>query len=108
MRAAVAGLMVFALLASSVTVAAPEEVRIVEPDTLTSDRYQIVARLWVDTWRSAFQIPTHDDQAAALAELKAEAVRRGANALTNVACLVDDKPLLSRPHFCYALAIRVK
>lgn len=107
MRAMVAGLTVFALLAPSV-IAAQEEVRVVEPGTLAPDRYQIVARLWVDSWRSAFQVPTHDDRAAALAELKAEATRRGANALTHIACLLDDKPLFNRPHFCYALAIRVK
>jgi hypothetical protein len=88
--------------------AAPEEVGIVDPSTLTSERYEIVTRLWVDSWRSAFQVPTHGDQAAAIAELKSEAARRGANAITNVACLVDRDPLFSGPHFCYALAIKLK
>lgn len=89
--------------------AVSDEIRVYDPGILARDRYQIVARLWVESWRSAFQIPTHADQTAAIAALKAEAVRRGANALTNVACLSDDKPFWgSRPHFCYALAIRVK
>lgn len=90
-------------------VAAPEDVHIYEPGMLTRDRYEIVTRLWVDSWRSAFQVPTHPERAGAVAALKAEAVQRGANGLTNVACLVDAAPLPgARPHFCYALAIRVK
>ena len=45
----------------------------------------------------------------AVAALKAEAAKRGANALTNLACLVDDAPFPgTKPHFCYALAIRVR
>ena len=89
--------------------AAPGDIKIYEPGILTRDRYQIVTRLWVESWRSAFHVPGHPDQAAAIAELKAEAARLGANALTNVACLVDDSPLWgSGPHFCYALAVKVK
>ena len=94
---------------TSIAGAAPEDIRIYEPGILTRDGYQIVTRLWVESWRSAIHIPGHADRPAAIAELKAEAGRVGANALTNVACLVDDSPLWnSGPHFCYALAIRVK
>lgn len=94
---------------TTTAVAAPDEVRVYEPGTLTSDRYQIVARLWVESWRSAFQVPTHAARAEAVEALKAAAVQRGANALTNLSCLADDAPLPgSRPHFCYALAIRTK
>lgn len=102
---------VFALVAAltPVAVAAPDDIRVYDPGILTRDRYQIVARLWVESWRSAFQVPTHAERAAAIAALKAEAMQRGANGLTNVACLADDKPFWgSSPHFCYALAIRVK
>ena len=103
-----AALALFAAL-TSVAVAAPEEIRIYEPGILTRDRYEIVTRLWVESWRSAFHVPSHADQPAAIAGLKAEAARLGANALTNVACLADDSPLWgSGPHFCYALAIKVK
>lgn len=94
---------------TSLASAAPEDVRIYEPGKLTHDRYQIVTRLWVESWRSAFQVPGHADQAAAVAELKAEATQQGANALTNVACFVDSNPLWGQgSHFCYALAIKLK
>ena len=98
----------FVVLASAAS-AAPEDIRVYEPGTLTRDRYEVVERLWADSWRSAIYIPGHADQTAAIAAMKNEALRRGANALTNVACLTDGKPLWgSGPHFCYALAIRVK
>ncbi|OGA45256.1 MAG: hypothetical protein A3F74_26840 [Betaproteobacteria bacterium RIFCSPLOWO2_12_FULL_62_58] len=103
-----AALALFAMLVPAAG-AAPGEVRIYEPGQLTRDRYEIVTRLWVESWRSAVQIPGHADQPAAIAGLKSEAARLGANALTNVACLVDDGALWGRgPHFCYALAIRLK
>ena len=89
--------------------AAPEDVRIYEPGMLTRDRYEIVTRLWVASWRSAFWVPTHAKRHEALFEMRAEAARRGANALTNVTCLTDDAPFPgAKPHFCYALAIRLK
>jgi hypothetical protein len=94
---------------SSVAGAASDEIRVYEPGTLTRDRYEVVERLWVDSWRGAVYIPGHADQTAAIAAMKDEALRGGPNALTNVACLAESKPLWgSGPHFCYALAIRVK
>lgn len=102
-----AALASFALLALP-SAAAPESVRIYESGELSPDRYQIVARLWVDSARSAFRVPGHTDAVAAVAGLKAEAARRGADALTNVTCLVDDRPYGGGPHFCYGLAIRRK
>lgn len=108
MKNAIAGCALLCVLSPG-ALAAPEDVRIYEPGTLTADRYQIVGRLWVDSWRSAFQVPTHAARAEAVAALKAEAAQRGANALTNVSCLMDDAPLPgSRSHFCYALAIRAR
>lgn len=102
------GALLFAVLSSAAT-AASDEIRVYDPGTLTRDRYEVVERLWVNSWRSAVYIPGHADQTAAIAAMKDEALRRGANALTNVACLAEDKPLWgSGPHFCYALAIRVK
>ena len=89
--------------------AAPDDIRIYEPGILTRDRYDIVTRMWVDSWGSALYIRGHSDRAAAVAELQTEAARLGANALTNVVCLIDTEPLWGGgPHLCYALAIRVK
>lgn len=103
-----AGLLAVFSYASTVA-AAPDEIRVYAPGMLTRDRYEIVTRLWVESWRSAFQVPTRAARDEALSALKTEALRRGANALTNVACLTDDAPFPGAgPHFCYALAIRLK
>ena len=110
MKTAACGALLLSMLTSSAILAAPEDIRIYEPGMLTRDRYEVVTRLWVESWRSAFQVPTHAERSDAVAALKAEAAKRGANALTNLACLVDDAPFpgVAQPHFCYALAIRVK
>ncbi len=75
---------------------------------LTPDRYTVVKRLWVDTWRSAFEVPVHADSAGALAQLTAEAARLGADALTNVVCIGDPRAWHQRGYFCHALAVKLK
>lgn len=96
-----------ALLLAAPAVAAPEDMRVYAPGELAPNRYRVVARLWVDAPRSAFRVPGHSDAASAVSELKAEAARRGADALANVSCLADGSPLWGGPHFCYALGIRL-
>jgi hypothetical protein len=95
-------------LSLTLPVAASEGMRVYEPGELAPHRYQVVARLWVESWRSAFEMPGHADVAAAVAELKAEAARRGADALANVSCLADGGRIWGGPHVCYALAIKLK
>jgi hypothetical protein len=75
---------------------------------LTPDRYTVVGRLWVDSWRTAFDVPVHPESSAALTQLSDEAVRLGADALTNVVCLNDDRAWFKRGYFCYALAVKLK
>jgi hypothetical protein len=75
---------------------------------ITPDRYTVIGRLWVDSWRTAFDVPTHAESSAALAQLSDEAVKRGADALTNVVCLNDDRAWFQRGYFCYGLAIKLK
>ena len=75
---------------------------------LTPDRYTVIRRLWVDSWRTAFDVPAHPESSAALAQLSDEAVRLGADALTNVVCLNDDRAWFRRGYFCYALAVKLK
>ena len=75
---------------------------------LTPDRYTVIRRLWVDSWRTVFDVPTHGDSSAALAQLSDEAVKAGADALTNVICLNDEKAWFRRGYSCYALAVKLK
>ena len=75
---------------------------------LTPDRYTVVRRLWVDSWRTAFDVPARPESSAALAQLSDEAVRLGADALINVVCLNDERAWFIRGYFCYALAVKLK
>jgi hypothetical protein len=75
---------------------------------LGPDRYTVIRRLWVDSWRTAFDVPAHPESSAALAQLSEEAAKAGADALTNVVCLNDDRAWFRRGYFCYALAVKLK
>ena len=75
---------------------------------ITPDRYTVIARLWVDSWRTAFDVPAHAESSAALAQLSDEAVKRGADALTNVVCLNDERAWHKGGYFCYGLAVKLK
>jgi hypothetical protein len=75
---------------------------------LTPDRYTVVRRLWVDSWRTAFDVPTRPESSAALAQLSDEAAKLGADALTNVVCLDDRRAWFHRGYFCYGLAVKLK
>jgi uncharacterized protein YbjQ (UPF0145 family) len=65
-------------------------------------------RLWVESWRTAFDVPAHAESSAALTQLSDEAARVGADALTNVVCLDDNRAWFRSGYFCYALAVKRK
>ena len=75
-------------------------------------RYEVVGRLWGDSWRSAFWVPTFPSREQAIAALQAEAARRGADGLLNVDCLDQGRWKWSSnaepAFFCYGIAIRVR
>ncbi len=75
---------------------------------LTPDRYTVIKHLWVESWGTAFGVSTHKESSAAIAELSAEAVKLGADALTNVSCLNDQRAWFERGYFCYGLAVKLK
>ena len=82
--------------------------RVYDATELTPDRYTVIKRLWVESWRSAFGIPAHADSSAAIAALSAEAAKLGADAITNLSCLNDRRGWLDRGYFCYGLAVKLK
>ena len=79
---------------------------------ISSSRYEVVGRPWVDSWRSAFWVPTFPSQEQAIVALQTEAARRGADGLLNVNCLDQGRWNWSsntEPAFlCYGIAIRVR
>jgi len=88
------------------------QLRIYAYGEINVSRYDVVGRPWVDSWRSAFWVPTFPSQEQAIAALQTEAARRGADGLLNVNCL-DQGPWKwssnTEPAFlCYGIAIRVR
>ena len=88
------------------------DVKIYDLGEISSSRYEVVGRPWVDSWRSAFWVPTFPSQEQAIVALQTEAARRGADGLLNVNCLDQGRWNWSsntEPAFlCYGIAIRVR
>ena len=86
--------------------------RIYTPGELSVSGYEVVGHPWVDSWRSAFWLPTFASAEQAIDALKTEAAGRGADGLVNVFCLdqghwawsSDTEPA----YLCYGTAIRLK
>jgi hypothetical protein len=112
---AAASVLLAAFLCSVPALAAPGEARtadsikIFDPADLNLSRYEILKRLWVESGRSAFEVPRHADAAAAIAEMKTAAASLGADGLINVVCVPEEAWWLRKANvFCYALAIRLR
>ena len=88
------------------------EVEVYEPAQLAQDQYELVRYLPVDSWRTAFWLPTYSSQDEGIASLQAEATRLGANGLINVSCLDQGNSIWSWSRepaiLCYGNAIRVR
>ena len=107
----------FALLTAVISVAIlsacattkSEDVRIYSPAELRQGTYDTVARVWVDSWRTAFWVPSHSSRDDGVAALKDEAAALDANGLINVDCH-GDRGLFggSEAFTCYGKAIKVR
>jgi len=88
------------------------EIKVYQARELSNDQYEVVSHIWVDSWRTAFWTPSYPSEDDAIASLRTEAARLGADGLVNVACFDaggstwfrNDKPTLQ----CFANAIRVR
>lgn len=113
---ALEGLLTCALCAVSISgacaqgAAESKQPRIFLPGELTLDRYTVVQRLWVEPWRSAVSIPTHEDRNTAITELLAAAGKLGADGIVNLICLNDRGGSQSGKNsfFCYGNAVKIK
>jgi uncharacterized protein YbjQ (UPF0145 family) len=84
----------------------PDDVKIYRGSELVPSQYQIVSRLWTDSWRTWRRVPTYAKQEDAIASLRAEAGRIGADGLINVVCL-NQQPGAETAMLCYGTAIRL-
>lgn len=90
----------------------PSEMKVYDIGELPAHRYEVVRRIWVDSWRTAFWPPTYPSRDEAIASLQNEAARVGADGLINVICLDQGRSrwfLSPEPAvLCYGNAIRVR
>lgn len=83
--------------------------KVYDVGTIAPARYTVLKRLWVESWRTAFDVPTQNDSGAAIRQLLDEAVGLGADGVVNLYCL--NKSGVSSEtgrYFCYGDAIKVK
>jgi len=64
----------------------PDQVSIHESVTSAPVRYQAIKRLWVESWRSAFVVPTYRSQQEAAADFRRQAASLGGNGVINFGC----------------------
>jgi len=90
----------------------PTEVKIYGPGNLSVNQYEVVRRIWVDSWRSNFLLPTYPSEAEGIASLQTEAARVGADGLINVVCMDQGRLKWSTSSgpaiLCYGNAIRMR
>jgi hypothetical protein len=88
------------------------EVKVYEPGQIAQGQYDRVRYLWMDSWRTAFWLPTYSSEAEGIASLQVEAARLGANGLINLGCRDQGRFMWSRSRepaiLCYGTAIRVR
>ena len=88
------------------------ELKIYTFGEINMNGYEVVGRPWVDSWRSAFWLPTFPSAEQAIEALKTEAASRGADGLVHVFCLDQGHWEWSSnkepAYLCYGTAIRVQ
>jgi hypothetical protein len=87
-------------------------VQVYELNPYVGRSYDIVGRLWVGSWRTAFGIPTYSNKDDAIAAMQKEAARLNADALVSVSCLDQHGSTWFQGNdsafLCYGLAIQLR
>jgi hypothetical protein len=86
-----------------------EDVKVYSPAQLRQGEYETVKRLWVETWRTPFWVPSYSSREDGIAAVRDKAAGLGANGLINVDCY-GDKGFFSfgsESFVCYGKAIRL-
>lgn len=64
----------------------PQAVPVYESVTNTPRRFEIVKRLWTESWRSALVVPGYESREQAVAAFREHAVGLGGNGVVNFGC----------------------
>ena len=66
--------------------AGPQAIPIYESVTSTRMRYEIIKRLWTESWRSLFTVPGYESREQAMAAFREHAASLGGNGVINFGC----------------------
>jgi uncharacterized protein YbjQ (UPF0145 family) len=64
----------------------PDQVTIHESVVSAPVRYQVIKRLWVESWLSAFTVPSYRTQEEGMEAFRQHAVSLGGNGVINFGC----------------------
>jgi hypothetical protein len=64
----------------------PQAVPVYESVTDTTRRFEIVKRLWTESWRSPLAVPGYESREQAVAAFRGHAVSLGGNGVINFGC----------------------
>lgn len=81
-------------------------VRVYDQTEISYDRYEVIARIPVDSWRTVLGVPQHATREAAIQSVLQAAESAGAEAVVNLYCVGG--PPTQRGHHCYGNAIRLR
>jgi hypothetical protein len=87
-------------------------VQVYEIDPYLGKGYEVVGRVWIDSARSRFRVPTYPTKDEAIAAMQTEAGTLNADALISVSCVDQRGSTWSRSTepaiLCYGVAIRFR
>ena len=64
----------------------PQAVPVYESVTSSTRRFEIVKRLWTESWRSLFAVPGYESREQAVAAFREHAISLGGNGVVNFGC----------------------
>ena len=71
---------------ASNTPAPVEQVTVHESQASVTASYKVIQRIWVDTWASAFLVPTYASREEAAQAMRQKAAELGGNGVLNFGC----------------------
>ena len=87
-------------------------VQVYELNPFVGRSYDIVDRLWIGSWRSAFGVTTYPKKEDAIAAMQTEAARLNADALVSVSCVDQHGSTWfhgNEPAFlCYGVVVKLR
>ena len=86
--------------------------QVYELNPFVGNSFEVVGRLWIGSWRSAFGVTTYPKKEDAIAAMQTEASRLNADALVDVSCVDQHGSTWFRgsqpAYLCYGVAVKLR